>query len=144
MTSAPSTIPTDLDTQRIQLKPDAPTPTGAVDGGWWPASTDLDAELADLVAAVATRLGPVERVSYNLDAWQAVPRRIRSGGRVIRMGGFRSQAPALLKLIGERRALTLLVVPPETEAHTAEHILATASQAGNTDDVAALLSAAQS
>ena len=143
MMSASSTIPTDLDVERLRLKPDAPT-TGVVDGGWWPASRDLAAELPDLVAAVANRLGPVERVSYNLDAWQAVPRRIRTAGRVVRMGGFRSQAPALLKVIGERRALTLLVVPPETDAEAAEHILAAASRDGNTDDIAALLSTAQS
>jgi Family of unknown function (DUF5994) len=143
MSSAPSTIPTPLDVERLRLKPDAPT-TGVVDGAWWPASRDLAAELPDVVAAVATQLGPVERVSYNLDVWRAVPRRIRTGGRVVRMGGFRSQAPELLKVIGERRMLTLLVVPPETDAEAAEHILAAASRDGNTDDIAALLSTTQS
>jgi hypothetical protein len=143
MTSAPSTIPTHLDVERLRLKPEAPT-TGVVDGGWWPASRDLAAEFPDVVAALATQWGPVERVSYNLDVWQAVPRRIRVGGRVVRMGGFRSQAPDLLKVIGERRTLTLLVVPPETEAEAAEHILAAASRDGNTDDIAALLSTTQS
>jgi len=143
MSSAPSTIPTHRDVERLRLKPDGPT-TGVVDGGWWPASRDLAAELSDVIAAVAAQWGPVERVSYNLDVWQAVPRRIRTGGRVVRMGGFRSQAPELLKVIGERRMLTLLVVPPETDAEAAEHILATASRQGNTDDIAALLSNTQS
>jgi hypothetical protein len=143
MTSAPSTVRTPLDGERLRLKPDAPT-TGVVDGGWWPASRDLAAELPDLVAAVATQSGPVERVSYNLDVWQAVPRRIRAGGQVVRMGGFRSQAPDVLTVIGERRMLTLLVVPPETDAEAAEHILAAASRDGNTDDIAALLSTTQS
>ena len=143
MTSATSTIPTDLDAERLRLKPDAPT-TGVVDGAWWPASRDLAAELPHVVAALATRLGPVERVNYNLDVWQAAPRRIRIDGRVVRMGGFRSQAPELLKVSVERRMLTLLVVPPETDAEAAEHILAAASRDGNTDDVAALLSTTQS
>jgi len=41
---------------RLELKPDAPT-TGYVDGGWWPRSRKLEAELPALVAALGQRLG---------------------------------------------------------------------------------------
>ena len=141
MTSASSTLPTIPTTDRLGLKPESDT-TGVVDGAWWPASRDLAAEMPSLLAALGDRAGVVERVSYNIDAWNSVPRKVRIGGNVVRMGGFRSQNAATLKVLGERRTLTLLVVPPETDEQTAHRILATASEDGNTDGVDALLAPA--
>jgi hypothetical protein len=40
---------------RPRLKPKAPT-TGWVDGGWWPRSRDLPAELSGLLSVLAVRL----------------------------------------------------------------------------------------
>ena len=40
---------------RLRLKPKAPT-TGWVDGGWWPRSRDLAAELPGLLSVLAVRL----------------------------------------------------------------------------------------
>jgi hypothetical protein len=141
MTSASSTLPAVSATDRLSLKPDS-DPTGFVDGAWWPASRDLAAEIPSLVAALGDRAGAVERVSYNIDAWDAVPRKVRVDGKVVRVGGFRSQSAATVKVLGERRTLTLLVVPPETEEQAARHILATASENGNTDGVDALMATA--
>jgi len=142
MSSASSTLPTSPTTDRLSLKPDSAT-TGFVDGAWWPASRDLAAEMPALLAALGDQVvGPVERVSYNIDAWNAVPRKVRVDGHVVRMGGFRSQSAATLKVLGERRTLTLLVVPPETDEQAAHHILATASEADNTDGVDALMATA--
>ena len=138
MSSASSTLST---TDRLSLKPESAT-TGFVDGAWWPASRDLAAELPSLLAALGDRAGPVERASYNIGAWDAVPRKVRVDGNVVRMGGFRSQSAATLKVLGERRTLTLLVVPPETDEQAAHHILATASEADNTDGVDALMATA--
>jgi len=87
-------------------------------------------------------VGPVERVSYNIDAWNAVPRKVRVDGKVVRMGGFRSQPAATLKVVGEGRALTLLVVPPETDQQAAHRVLAAASENGNTEGIDALLATA--
>jgi Family of unknown function (DUF5994) len=142
VTSAPTLPPTSTELQRLRWKADE-APTGFVDGAWWPASRDLAAELPGLVAALDGRLDAVERVSFRLDDWDAVPRRVRIGDRVVRMGGFHSQ-PAATVLVtgGTYRTITLLVVPPGTDADTARAILATASSAGNTDDIATLLSAA--
>ena len=141
MTSASSTLPTVPTIDRLSLKPESATP-GFVDGAWWPASRDLAAEMPSLLAALGDRAGVVERVSYNIDAWNAVPRKVRVDGNVVRMGGFRSQSAATLKVLGERRTLTLLVVPPETDEQAAHHILATASEADNTDGVYALMATA--
>ena len=134
MTSASSTLPTVPTIDRLSLKPESAT-TGFVDGAWWPASRDLAAEMPSLLRRTGRPGGVVERVSYNIDAWNAVPRKVRVDGNVIRMGGFRSQSAATLKVLGERRTLTLLVVPPETDEQAAHRILATASEDGNTDRV---------
>src|SRR6476620_8200001 len=68
MTSASSTLPTVPTIDRLNLKPESAT-TGFVDGAWWPTSRDLAAEMPSLIAALADRVGTVERVSYNIDAW---------------------------------------------------------------------------
>ena len=137
MTSVTSTF-TRTDSRRLSLKPEAPT-TGFVDGAWWPASRDLAAELPALAAAVTSRLGPVEAVSYNIDAWDVTPRRVAVGGAVVRMAGYHTQAHDTVDVRGARHRLTLLVVPPDTEPRTAAAALAAAGRAGNTDGLDALL-----
>jgi hypothetical protein len=138
MTSASSTFTSKNDSQRLSLKPEAPA-TGFVDGAWWPASRDLAAELPALAAAVTSRLGPVEAVSYNIDAWDTTPRRVTVGGAVVRMAGYHTQARDTVDVRGARHVLTLLVVPPDTEPRTAAAALAAAGRAGNTDGLDALL-----
>lgn len=138
MTSASSTFTSKNDSRRLSLKPEAPT-TGFVDGAWWPGSRDLAAELPALAAAVTSRLGPVEAVSYNIDAWDTTPRRVAVGGGVVRMAGYHTQARDTVDVRGARHLLTLLVVPPDTDPRTAAAALAAAGRAGNTDGVDALL-----
>src|SRR4051812_35019694 len=50
---------------RLELKPNFPR-TGFVDGGWWPRSRDLRAELPDLIASLSAqlggRVGPILRI----------------------------------------------------------------------------------
>jgi hypothetical protein len=62
---------------RLKLKPKAPT-IGSVDGAWWPRSRDLAAELPALLAVLAVRLGPIERVGYHLGDWAPTVRRSAS------------------------------------------------------------------
>jgi hypothetical protein len=113
---------------RLRLKPKAPR-TGYVDGAWWPRSRDLSAELPSLLTVLAVRLEQVERVTFNLAAWPAQPRRLRFGDADVRLEGFRSQPAATVTVIGawERHRLTLLVVPPETDPVVAHGILMTAA-----------------
>jgi Family of unknown function (DUF5994) len=135
VSSEPSTSATD---RRLTLKPDAEA-TGSVDGAWWPGSRDLAAELPAVTAEVSTRLGPVERVAYNIDAWDAAPRKIKIGDATVRMAAFHSLAFDTVQLIGARRRLILLVVPPDTDEQTAHSVLAAAGHDGNTDTVETLL-----
>jgi hypothetical protein len=136
VSSETSTATTDR--QRLNLKPDDAA-TGSVDGAWWPGSRDLTAELPAVTAEASARIGPVERVVYNIDAWEPVPRKIRIADATVRMAGFHSLDFDTVQLIGARRRLILLVVPPETDEATALSVLAAAADVGNTDTVEALL-----
>jgi hypothetical protein len=113
---------------RVRLKPEAP-PSGVVDGAWWPRSDDLAEQLPALLTQLWDRLGGVDRVSYNLGAWPGAPRRTNVSGHVVRLGGYRTQDPLSIDLVGGRagRITTLLVVPVETSPDAAEAALAAGS-----------------
>src|SRR5690348_3381412 len=147
MTSAPTTPrPTSPATAdgdapqrlRLRLKPKGPA-TGFVDGGWWPRSWDLSAELPDLLGVLAVRLGRIERVSYYLGQWGAVVPKIRVDGGVVRLEGFRAQHANTVDVVSAHQRVTLLVVPPELPAQAAHAALMAAGQRENTDDVESLL-----
>ena len=133
MTSAPSTT-------RVEIKPVATDVTGAVDGAWWPRSLDLVAELEELAPALRPRLGRIERVSYHLGDWDAVPRRAAVDGSTVKFAGFRFQAPGTVDVLAELHRVTLLVLPSETTPEEARRVLAAASTAGNADSLEDLLS----
>jgi hypothetical protein len=123
---------------RLRLKPGGPA-TGFVDGGWWPRSRDLVAELPALLTELAVRLGPIESVSYNLDAWSPTPRKITLDGRLVRLSGYRSQHPATVDVISAGHRVTLLVVPPEDAPAAAHGALMAAGHRGAADPVDTLL-----
>ena len=148
MTSAPTTYrntppPGDIEdgsaSARLQLKPESTVATGFVDGGWWPRSHDLGAELPDLLAVLEGRLGSVERVSYHLGDWDRTEKAIRAGGNLVRLSGFRSQTAGTIDVLASRQRMTLLVVPAEATSETAHDVLDTAGRRDNADGVASLL-----
>ena len=53
---------------RLPLKADTTTPTGQVDGGWWPHSKDLAAELPELFSTLALR-SAVDGGSWDMSGW---------------------------------------------------------------------------
>ena len=123
---------------RLELKPKAPA-TGAVDGGWWPRSRDLAAELPALLAVLAVRIGAVEGVTYNLDDWGPTPRRINVDGLRVRVAGYRSQHRDTIDIYSRRQRLTLVVVAPEATVSVAHTVLSAAGDRANIDSVEALL-----
>jgi hypothetical protein len=127
---------------RLRLKPRAHA-TGVVDGGWWPRSRDLAAEVPALLAVLAVRLGSVEGVSYHLDDWGPTPRRIEVGGARVRLAGYRSQHRDTIDVYSRGQRVTLLVVAPEASALVAGAALRAAGRRANADDVGALLLAHQ-
>ena len=126
-------------TPRLRLKPKAP-PTGHVDGAWWPRSDDLSTELPDLLAVLSVRLGAIDRVMYNLAEWATVPRRLTTGGRAVRLDGYRLQPANTLQVLGVgREKILLLVVPPHTEPEIAHEAMMTAAAPDNASTVGDLL-----
>ena len=138
MTSGPHSSST-RQPLRLRLKPKAPA-IGHVDGSWWPRSRDLVAELPALAEVLAIRLGPIRRVAYALAGWDAAPRRVEVDGTLIRLEGFRSQDQYTVHVTGgDRRRISLLVVPPDTEQSAGHDALLTASIRGNADSPATIL-----
>jgi hypothetical protein len=106
------------------LKPKAPT-TGYVDGGWWPYSDDLPTELPDLPAVLSVRLGPIDRVIYNLTEWAEAPNRLSTGGRVVRLGGYYRQ-PA--QTDPDHAHAIMMAAATREDASTMDGLLATRTQ----------------
>ena len=126
-------------TPRLRLKPKAPT-SGYVDGAWWPHSDDLPVELPDLLAVLSVRLGPIDRVIYNLAEWAKAPTKVPIGGRTIRLGGYQRQPVNTIEVIGlNRNKIVLLVVSARTDPHHAHDILMAAAAPNNASTTDGLL-----
>ncbi|MCV7049582.1 hypothetical protein H7H82_03000 [Mycobacterium heidelbergense] len=123
---------------RLRLKPKAPT-TGYVDGAWWPHSDILAEELSNLLAVLTVRLGPIERVIYNLSDWAKTPNQVQLGGRTVQLSGYTGQPLDTIQVIGTNGPkLILLVIPPETahdSAHDAMNSAAARDNAGTIEDL---------
>src|SRR5881227_1227538 len=102
-------------TPRLRLKPKAPR-SGYVDGAWWPRSDNLAAELPDLLAVLSVRLGRIERVMYNLNEWARPAAKFTTGGRRVKLDGYRRQPTDTVGVLGaNQNRIVLLVVPPNTD-----------------------------
>lgn len=127
-------------TPRLRLKRKAPT-TGFVDGAWWPHTDELSAELPDLLTVLSVRLGGVARVTYNLDEWTKVPRRLVVDGRTVRLDGYHRQPPHTIGILNTQgKGVDLLVVSSNTEPDRAHSIVMAAAAPDDTSTVATLLS----
>jgi hypothetical protein len=125
----------------LRLKPKAPV-NGYVDGAWWPHSDDLPAELPDLLAVLSVRLGPIDRVIYNLTEWANAPAKLPIGGRVVRLCGYYRQPINTVEVIGlNRNKIVLLVVPAYSDPDQAHDIMMTAAAPTNTSTIDCLLHA---
>ncbi|WP_250009788.1 DUF5994 family protein [Actinoplanes sp. M2I2] len=114
---------------RLRLDPH-PSHTTVLDGGWWPRSTDVVAELPGLTAALAGLRGDVTHVLVNGDEWDLPhPRRAGTGGRAVRLGWFTSQPAGLITIMtdyGDDR-FDLLVIPPDASPKSADDALTAAA-----------------
>ena len=126
-------------TPRLRLKPKAPQ-SGYVDGAWWPHSEDLEAELPDLLSVLSVRLGPIGRVMYNLNEWAKPPAKFATGGRTVRLDGYRLQPVNTVEVLGlNRDKIVLLVVSPDADPEQAHAIMMTAAGPNNASTVEDLL-----
>ncbi len=131
--------PQPVHTPRLRLKPKAPQ-SGYVDGAWWPHSEDLAAELPDLLAVLSVRLGPIGRVIYNVNEWAKAPTKLATGGRAVRLDGYRLQPVNTIEVLGlDRNKIVLLVVSPHADPDQAHAIMMTAAGPNNASTVEGLL-----
>lgn len=132
-----STVP--RRTPRLRLKPKSPQ-SGYVDGAWWPHSDDLTTELPDLLAVLSVRLGRIDRVLYRRSGWAEAPRKLVTGGRAVRLDGYRIQPLNTIEVLGlDGERLTLLVIPPPTVPDDAHTTMMTAAHPNNAATVDGLL-----
>lgn len=142
-TAAGSTHTPPETTPRLRLKPKAPT-TGYVDGAWWPHSDDLPIELPDLLAVLSVRLGPIDRVIYNLTEWAKAPAKLPTGAGVVRLAGYYRQPVDTVEVIGlNRKKIVLLVVPARTDPDHAHNTMMAAAAPDNALTIDRLLHNAQ-
>ncbi|MGX6600841.1 DUF5994 family protein [Micromonosporaceae bacterium Da 78-11] len=81
-----------------------------LDGAWSPHCTDPIAALPGLVRALDAARGPVVRLLLSAVGWSPRPSRILLGGRVVSVGYFSDQPPALLTAIcADGTTVTLLI-----------------------------------
>jgi hypothetical protein len=124
------------DTGAETLEPDsrlvfAPSPTaqGVVDGSWWPRTRDPAAELPALIAAVTDRLGMVNRIALNADAWDTRPQQITTvDQQMVRLDWPDASDAHTIRVTGDDSShLDLLVIPPDTATNLALTCLAIAA-----------------
>lgn len=124
---------------RLALKPNAAW-MGAVDGAWWPRSTDPLAEFPAMIAGVALRRGRVDRVAFNSIAWDDAPGRVVVDGVTILLEGFRSLDRRTVSVSGANwHRMVLLVIPPDAEENAAAIAITRAASGANTEQPTQIL-----
>jgi len=136
----PQMAPEPSDGPRLHLR-SSDNVGGFVDGGWWPRSLDLSAELPPLLTAMWSAGCDVFRIMYNLTAWDPAPRRLTVSGRQVKLGGYRLQDKAAISLVdsGGWKRIDLVVVPPQTDPLVAGRVLALAGLDGDLHCAAEIL-----
>ncbi len=129
---APDTLPGTDQRARISFRQPV-SPTGFIDAAWWPRTHDLASELPPLLDVLWTAGREINRITYNLHAWDPAPRRLQIEGRSVRLGGFASSDPLTVRLSDPwaRERIDILVIDPGSDAAVAQRIFDIASRSGS-------------
>jgi hypothetical protein len=128
---------------RLRLKP-AHRSAGFVQGGWWPQTDQLYIELRQLLAALSSRSGTIERVIYDENSWTSASLRMEFRGHSVILEPRRT-SPNTLTVSGKKfGTLVLLVVPPDTEPAAAHAAVMTAADPDDMSTAEELLANATS
>ena len=138
MTSVQATVPDQIDalgsadqgcSVRLSLKPSGGSARGALDGAWWPRSTDPAVELVALGAELGVQCAQVRRIALNVGGWDSAPRQIRlASGRRVAVDWFRISGVHLVRILGtDDQRVDLLLVPSETTPAIADRALTMAT-----------------
>src|SRR3954451_23081118 len=103
-----------------------------LDGGWWPQSRDLAAELADLVDHFPAQAGRIVRALVSPPDWDSTPRIVPVIGRNVKVGAFPRDDTHLVHLkTANRTMLYVLVVPPGFTPDQGDEALSASARSGN-------------
>ncbi|BBZ33419.1 DUF5994 family protein [Mycolicibacterium confluentis] len=121
--SLPLAVSSVAQSHRLVLCPQE-SPRAGVDGVWWPRSSDLKAELPDLVAVFSRWLGTVHRVVYDPAAWMSAPSRIIRHNSAVTVDPYQMVDRELVYLMGTHsRDAVLFAVPSSCTQVTARRVL---------------------
>ena len=110
-----------------------PTRRDHLHGAWWPYSTDIDLELAPMLAAASGRFRAVLGVTLNREEWPDA----RASGQLAGVGRTKLSwyglaEPHLVVLhCSDQRRIALLLLPPDTPEQVALTATLMASTPGN-------------
>lgn len=112
-------FPTPTRTPRLVLGGQLPG-SGSVAGAWWPWTSNLTAQLHDLISVLAPRTGPVERIAFDWGILSVNQRRIDNTDGIRFIGPLPGQPAGVMCLIGaDHRGTFLVVIPPATPSQRA-------------------------
>jgi hypothetical protein len=117
---------------RIVIAP-RPTLRDHLHGAWWPYTTDIEHELAPMLAAVASRFRAVAGVMLNRDEWPTAALNwlpAQAGRLKISWYGLPESHLVVLHC-SEQRRIALLLLPPDTPEEIAVTATLMASAPGN-------------
>ena len=124
---------------RLTLNPKAAL-TGAVDGAWWPRTTNPLAEFPAMIAGIELRRGPVDRVAFSPIVWNGAPEQIVVGGASIELDGLHWLDRHTVSVSGVNwHRMVLLVIPPQANEQAAAAAIALATSRDNTDQAKRIL-----
>lgn len=131
-------------TDESRLRLSATVGRSRLDGAWWPRTNDLTRELPYLLAHLPASIGRVMRVVYSKAGWTETPRRVAvPSGRSVRVAPFAgADTHRLLIQMSNGLVVQLMVVPPNSDADSAELLMQTAASAGNHASAAELITTA--
>ena len=112
-----------------------------LDGGWWPHSRDLAAELRELVDSFPPERGRVVRALYSPPDWEpGTPRNLPVAAGRVKVGSFPHDDTHRVELtMSDRSVWHLVVVPADFEADQGEEALLAATTRGNHHSASDLL-----
>ena len=94
---------------------------------------------------LSVRLGPIDRVIYNLAEWVKAPKKLPVDGRVVRLAGYNRQPVNTIEVLGRNRnKIVLLVVPWSTDPDDAHHTMMAAAAPDDAPTVEGLLGTGES
>lgn len=112
---------------------------GALDGAWWPRSTDPAVELAILIEALAAQRTPVVGIALNQAEWDSAPRRIRlTSGRKIAVNWVGTGDVRMVHIIDTNyQRIDVFVIPVDTTSAIAKLALRMVTDGHDPDITAA-------